>query len=84
MLQDLLQDRKDRKVVSAETKLINQIGRKCVTTQFGVINSEYYINPINARIKNDKLFDSMGCDNIVVLLATRYIYIVCVLHFVLY
>jgi hypothetical protein len=47
--------------------LLKHLGfKKCIVARPSVDICEYYINPINAHIKNEKLYGSTRHDNVVV------------------
>lgn len=58
---------KDRKFDHAKIEFLDKTSklRKCTIARLGITIGEYFVNLVNALLKNEFLFGSIGHDNVV-------------------
>lgn len=45
--------------------------RKCILFRLAFVVEKYFVNPTNIHVKNGKVNESIGCDNVVVLFSKK-------------
>jgi len=65
-------ERREKLVVLKFNSLIKHSRfRKCVLFRLAFVVEKYFVNPINIHVKNEKVNESIGCKNVVVLFSKK-------------